>query len=79
MVPKSLGVSHATELNGATVCVPGTTHRAEPRRLLPRQGMTFQPVVIESFDEVNAAFFAGRCDVYTTDASGMASIRRRWR
>ena len=37
--------------------------------------MTFQPVVIESFDEVNAAFFAGRCDVYTTDASGMASIR----
>jgi general L-amino acid transport system substrate-binding protein len=76
MVPKSLGVSHATELNGATVCVQsGTTTELNLADYFRSKGLTFQPVVIESFDEVNAAFFAGRCDVYTTDASGMASIR----
>jgi general L-amino acid transport system substrate-binding protein len=76
MVPKSLGVAHATELNGATVCVQsGTTTELNLADYFRSKGMTFQPVVIESFDEVNAAFFAGRCDVYTTDASGMASIR----
>ena len=37
--------------------------------------MTFKPVVIEKVEEVRAAFFAGRCDVYTTDASGLYSTR----
>jgi general L-amino acid transport system substrate-binding protein len=32
-------------------------------------------VVIEKVEEVRAAFFAGRCDVYTTDASGLYSTR----
>ena len=76
MVPKALGVSSAAELNGATVCVqPGTTTELNLADYFRGKGMQFQPVVIESFDEVNAAFFSGRCDVYTTDASGMASIR----
>ncbi|UEM19222.1 amino acid ABC transporter substrate-binding protein [Skermanella mucosa] len=76
MVPKALGVSSAAELSGATVCVqPGTTTELNLADYFRAKGMQFQPVVIESFDEVNAAFFSGRCDVYTTDASGMASIR----
>ena len=37
--------------------------------------MSFEPVVIENINEATAAFFSGRCDVYTTDASGLASIR----
>ena len=37
--------------------------------------MTFDPVVFEGFEESVTAFVAGRCDVYTTDASGLASIR----
>ena len=37
--------------------------------------MTFKPVVIEKVEEVRAAFFSGRCDVYTTDASGLYSTR----
>ena len=37
--------------------------------------MSFKPVVIEKVEEVRAAFFAGRCDVYTTDASGLYSTR----
>src|SRR3546814_19307208 len=35
----------------------------------------YKPVVIEQFNEVVTAFAAGRCDVFTTDASGLASIR----
>ena len=76
MVPKSLGVTSAFELDGATVCVqPGTTTELNLADFFRANGMEFEPVVIESIDEVNAAFFAGRCDVYTTDASGLASIR----
>ena len=76
MVPKSLGVTSAFELDGATVCVqPGTTTELNLADFFRANGMEFEPVVIESIDEVNAAFFAGRCGVYTTDASGLASIR----
>ena len=41
--------------------------------------MTFQPVVVEAFDEINAAFFAGRCDGYTTDATGLLACAARLR
>src|SRR3546814_1481388 len=37
--------------------------------------MEFKPVVIEKLDEVVAAFASGRCDVYTTDKSGLAATR----
>jgi general L-amino acid transport system substrate-binding protein len=32
-------------------------------------------VVIEKVDEIRQAFFSGRCDVYTTDASGLYATR----
>ena len=76
MVPKELGVTSALELSGATVCVqPGTTTELNLADYFRANDMDFDAVVIESFEEVNAAYFAGRCDVYTTDASGLASIR----
>ena len=76
MVPKALGVTSALDLDGATVCVqPGTTTELNLADFFRANGMTFEPVVIEQLAEVNSAFFAGRCDVYTTDASGLASIR----
>ncbi|MDX1655113.1 MAG: amino acid ABC transporter substrate-binding protein [Candidatus Competibacteraceae bacterium] len=76
MVPKELGVTSAKELDGATVCVqPGTTTELNLADYFRANDMDFQPVVIEKFDEVNNAFFAGRCDVYTTDRSGLAAIR----
>ena len=76
MVPKALGVTSALELDGAAVCVqPGTTTELNLSDFFRANNMSFDPVVIESLDEVNAAYFAGRCDVYTTDASGLASIR----
>ncbi|MEZ5666734.1 MAG: amino acid ABC transporter substrate-binding protein [Alphaproteobacteria bacterium] len=76
MVPAALGVTSASELDGATVCVQsGTTTELNLADYFRGAGMSFEPVVIESFDESKTAFFNGRCDVYTTDASGLAAIR----
>src|SRR5258708_2615180 len=76
MVNKKLGVKSAKELNGATICVsPGTTTELNLADYFRANKMTFKPVVIEKVEEVRAAFFAGRCDVYTTDASGLYSTR----
>ena len=76
LVPKTLGVKSAKELSGATVCVaPGTTTELNLADYFRANKMTFKPVVIEKVEEIRAAFYAGRCDVYTTDASGLYSTR----
>ena len=80
MVNKKLGVKSAKELNGATVCVqPGTTTELNLADYFRANKMKFKPVVIEKIEEVRAAFFAGRCDVFTTDASGLYADARRER
>jgi general L-amino acid transport system substrate-binding protein len=76
MVAKKLGVKSAKELNGATVCVqPGTTTELNLADFARANKMSFKTVTIEALAEVEQAFFAGRCDAYTTDASGLASTR----
>jgi general L-amino acid transport system substrate-binding protein len=54
---------------------PGTTTELNLADYFRTNKMTFKPVVIEKVEEVRAAFFSGRCDVYTTDASGLYSTR----
>jgi len=77
MVPKSLNVTSAKQLAGASVCVqPGTTTELNLADYFRANNMQYKPVVIENIAEVNAAFFAGRCDALTTDASGLASVRK---
>jgi len=76
MVPKKLNVKSAKQLNGATVCVqPGTTTELNLADYFRANKMTFKPVVIEKLEEVTNAYFSGRCDVYTTDVSGLVSTR----
>jgi general L-amino acid transport system substrate-binding protein len=76
LVNKKLGVKSAKELNGATVCVqPGTTTELNLADYFRANKMTFKPVVIEKVDEVRAAFFSGRCDVYTNDSSSLYATR----
>jgi general L-amino acid transport system substrate-binding protein len=76
MVHRRLNVKSAKQLNGATVCVqPGTTTELNLSDYFRSNKMTFKPVVIEKLDEVLNAYFAGRCDVYTTDHSGLISTR----
>ena len=76
LVNKKLGVKSAKELNGATVCVaPGTTTELNLADYFRANKMSFKPVVIEKVDEVRAAFFSGRCDVYTNDSSSLYATR----
>lgn len=76
LVLKSLGVKSAKELNGATVCMQtGTSNENTMADWARANKVEYKPVVIEQFNEVVSAFAAGRCDVFTTDASGLASIR----
>ena len=76
MVRKSLGLAAAKELNGKSVCTDqGTTTELNLADYFRANKMTFKPVVIEKLDEVLNAYFAGRCDVYTTDHSGLISTR----
>jgi general L-amino acid transport system substrate-binding protein len=76
MVPKSLGVSSATELDGATVCIQtGTTTELNLADYFATNNMSYEPVPIETNSEAREGYLAGRCDVYTTDASGLAATR----
>lgn len=76
LVPKTLGLKSAMELDGATVCVlPGTTTELNVADYFRANDMQMTPVVIESTPELAKAFFAGRCDCLTSDASQLASTR----
>ena len=75
MVPRDIGVQSASELDGAEVCVlAGTTTELNLADYFRASGMNFKPVVFESLEEAKSAFFNGRCQVYTTDRSGLAAI-----
>lgn len=76
LVPKKLGLKSAKELDGATVCVlPGTTTELNAADFFRSNNMKWKPVVIEQTTELNKAFFAGRCDCLTSDASQLAAQR----
>jgi len=76
LVPKKLGIKSAKELGGATVCVlPGTTTEMNVADFFRKNELTWKPVVIEQTAELAKAFFAGRCDVLTSDASQLAAHR----
>ncbi|MBX3570422.1 MAG: transporter substrate-binding domain-containing protein, partial [Rhizobiaceae bacterium] len=73
---KLAGINSALQLSGAAVCVQsGTTTELNLADYFAANNMQYNPVVFEKLDEVNAAYDSGRCDVYTTDQSGLYSIR----
>ncbi len=76
MVPTDLGVSSALELDGATICIQtGTTTELNLADYFRSNGMSFEPVPIDTTAEAQASYIAGACDVYTTDSSALASAR----
>ena len=78
MVRKDLGVSSATELGGAAICTnTGTTTELNVADYFRANNMEYTVVAFEKADEVVAAYDAGRCDVYTTDQSGIAAQRTK--
>jgi general L-amino acid transport system substrate-binding protein len=78
MVPAKSKVTSAKQLKGATVCVQsGTTTEKNLTDYSRANNLNLKPVVFEKLEATNAAYFAGRCQAYTTDASGLASIRSK--
>jgi general L-amino acid transport system substrate-binding protein len=76
MLKKDLGVSSAKELDGATVCIQtGTTTELNLADYFKSNNMSYEPVPIETNAEAQQQYLAGACDVYTTDASGLAATR----
>ena len=72
----ALGISSATELDGASVCIQtGTTTELNLANFFRVNGISYEPVPIETNAEARAAYEAERCDVYTTDASGLAATK----
>ncbi|MBI36667.1 MAG: amino acid ABC transporter substrate-binding protein [Alphaproteobacteria bacterium] len=73
---KSLGIKSAKELDGASVCIQtGTTTELNLADFFRSNKMKYEPVPIETNAEARAGYLAERCDVYTTDASGLAATK----
>jgi general L-amino acid transport system substrate-binding protein len=78
MVPAKMKIKSARQLKGATVCVQsGTTTEKNLTDFSRANKLNLKPVVFDKFEAANAAYFAGRCQAYTTDASGLASVRAK--
>ena len=76
MVKRSLGVTSATQLDGATFCIQsGTLTELTLADFASSHGIKYKSVVFENNDEVNNAYMAGRCDVLTTDQSALYAAR----
>jgi general L-amino acid transport system substrate-binding protein len=69
-------INSALQLSGAAICVQsGTTTELNLADYFSANNMEYNPVVFQGFEETNAAYEAGRCDAYTTDASGLYALR----
>ena len=78
MVPKKLKIDTAKKMNGATVCVQaGTTSEKNVADYFGANGMKYKSVVFDTAEAITSAFFAGRCQVYTTDMSDLAGARTK--
>ena len=76
MIPKELGVASAKDLDGATVCIQtGTTTELNLADFFRVNNISYEPVPIETNAEAQQQYLAGACDVFTTDASGLAATR----
>ena len=78
MVPVKGKIKSAKELKGATVCVQsGTTTEKNLTDYARANNLAIKPVVFEKVEAATGAYFSGRCQAYTTDASGLASVRNQ--
>src|ERR1700722_10114363 len=76
MVRKKLGVDSALKLDGASVCIQqGTSTELNLADFFRAHNMKFEPVSFATDEETVKAYDSGRCDVYTTDASGLYAER----
>ncbi len=78
MVPVKSKIKSAKQLKGQTVCVQsGTTTEKNLNDYAKANALNIKTVVFEKVEAATGAYFAGRCIAYTTDASGLASVRNK--
>ena len=78
LVPKKIKVTSAKQLKNATICTQsGTTNEKNVSDWFKAQNIPIKTVVFESFEASFKAFFAGRCQAFTTDASALAGLRNK--
>ncbi len=78
MVPVKSKIKSAKQLKNQTVCVQsGTTTEKNLTDFSKANNLGIKPVVFEKVEAATGAYFAGRCVAYTTDASGLASVRNK--
>ena len=78
MVPVKSKIKSAKQLKGAPVCVQsGTTTEKNLTDFAHANNLNIKPVVFEKVEAATGAYFSGRCVAYTTDASGLASVRNK--
>jgi len=78
MVRKKLGIASAKELGGASVCTQqGTTTELNLADFFRANNLKYEVVAFATADETFKAYDSGRCDAFTTDASGLYAERNR--
>jgi general L-amino acid transport system substrate-binding protein len=76
LVRKSLKVASALELSGASICTQqGTTTELNLADFFRANKIPYNVVTFATSDETRQAYDAGRCDAFTTDASGLYAER----
>ncbi|MDE2599282.1 MAG: amino acid ABC transporter substrate-binding protein [Rhodocyclaceae bacterium] len=76
LVHKRSGVMSAKQLDGAEICVQtGTTTEKNLAEFARASRIRFKTLMFENLRAVLKAFFSGRCQAFTADASALASIR----
>ncbi len=76
MVRKKLGVDSALKLDGASVCIQqGTSTELNLADFFRAHNMKLEAVSFATDEETVKAYDSGRCDAYTTDASGLYAER----
>ncbi|MCA1768487.1 MAG: amino acid ABC transporter substrate-binding protein [Halomonas sp.] len=76
MVSRDLGITSASELDGAAICIQsGTTTELNLADYFRANDMTFDPIVFDTSEQTVSGYQAGRCDVLTSDTSQLAALR----
>ena len=76
LVSKKLGVSSASEMNGASFCIQaGTTTELNLADFFRSKGMKFTAITYDTSAQSKDGFEQGRCNALTSDQSQLAAIR----
>ncbi|HEV3475279.1 MAG TPA: amino acid ABC transporter substrate-binding protein [Actinomycetota bacterium] len=72
-------VGSINDLDGATICVTaGTTTELNLADYFQQQGLDFEPLTLEDYDQIFRAFRQERCDAVTGDRSALAGLAPTW-